>query len=65
MARTEHHAPKLFVSANPGAVIVGRASEFCHGWPNQRQIEVEGIHFIQEDAPVQIGGALQAFIQDL
>lgn len=57
--------PKLFIAANPGAIIVGRARDFCHGWPNQREVEVEGIHFIQEDAPAQIGGALEGFIRDL
>jgi haloalkane dehalogenase len=60
-----HGIPKLFVSANPGAIIVGRAREFCHQWPNQREVEVKGIHFIQEDAPVEIGEALKAFIRDL
>lgn len=56
--------PKLFIAANPGAIIVGRAREFCQRWVNQREVEVEGIHFIQEDAPVQIGMALQRFIRD-
>jgi haloalkane dehalogenase len=57
--------PKLFVSASPGAVIVGRARDFCRRLPNQREIEVEGIHFVQEDAPVTIGKGLEAFIRDL
>jgi haloalkane dehalogenase len=57
--------PKLFISANPGAIIVGRARDFCRRWPNQREVEVEGIHFIQEDSPVQIGTALKEFICDL
>jgi haloalkane dehalogenase len=57
--------PKLFVSAKPGAITVGRARAFCQRWPNQREVEVEGIHFIQEDAPVEIGVALEAFIRDL
>jgi len=57
--------PKLLVTANPGAVLVGRAREFCRQWPNQREVEVKGIHFIQEDAPVEIGETLKAFIRDL
>jgi haloalkane dehalogenase len=54
--------PKLFIAAEPGAILVGRAVEFCRRWPNQREVKVRGIHFIQEDAPVQIG---RAFIRDL
>jgi haloalkane dehalogenase len=57
--------PKLFISAEPGSILVGRALDFCRHWPNQREVKVRGIHFIQEDAPVQIGGALEAFIRDL
>lgn len=57
--------PKLFIAANPGSIIVGRARDFCHGWPNQREVEVEGIHFVQEDSPVKIGTALKEFIQDI
>jgi haloalkane dehalogenase len=54
--------PKLFISAEPGAILVGRALEFCRRWPNQREVNVRGIHFIQEDSPDEIGAALQAFV---
>src|SRR5262249_12680786 len=54
--------PKLFISAEPGAILVGRALEFCRQWPNQREVNVRGIHFIQEDSPGEIGTALQAFV---
>jgi haloalkane dehalogenase len=57
--------PKLFIVAEPGSILVGRAAEFCRRWPNQREVKVPGIHFIQEDAPVQIGEALETFIRDL
>ncbi|HUY20506.1 MAG TPA: haloalkane dehalogenase [Candidatus Binataceae bacterium] len=50
--------PKLFVNANPGAILVGAQREFCRTWPNQREITVNGIHFIQEDSPHEIGTAL-------
>jgi haloalkane dehalogenase len=54
--------PKLFIRAEPGSILVGRAVEFCRRWPNQRELEVRGIHFVQEDAPDDIGTALQAFV---
>jgi haloalkane dehalogenase len=50
--------PKLFVNAEPGAILVGAQREFCRRWPNQTEITVRGSHFIQEDSPDQIGQAL-------
>lgn len=55
--------PKLFVSAEPGSLLIGRARDFCRTWPNQHEMSVEGIHFIQEDAPAEIGRGLVAFLQ--
>ena len=57
--------PKLFINAEPGALLVGRAREFCRSWPNQREVTVKGIHYIQEDSPVEIGRALRAFVSEL
>lgn len=57
--------PKLFISAEPGAILVGRALEFCRRWPNQREVKVPGIHFIQEDSPEEIGAALQDFVREI
>jgi haloalkane dehalogenase len=54
--------PKLFINADPGAVLVGRGRDFCRGWPHQREVTVKGIHFIQEDSPNQIGAAMQEFV---
>ena len=57
--------PKLFVNAEPGSLLSGRAREFCRTWPNQREIKVEGIHFIQEDAPSEIAAALKSFLHEV
>jgi haloalkane dehalogenase len=57
--------PKLFVNAEPGALITGRARDFCRTWPEQREVTVKGIHYIQEDSPREIGEALRAFIEAL
>jgi haloalkane dehalogenase len=57
--------PKLFINADPGAQIVGRMRDFCRSWPNQREITVPGIHFIQEDSPDQIGAAIREFVGSL
>jgi haloalkane dehalogenase len=50
--------PKLFVNAEPGAILVGEQREFCRTWPNQREVTVKGVHFVQEDSPDEIGRAV-------
>ncbi len=55
--------PKLFVNAEPGSLLLGRAREFCRSWSNQEEVTVRGIHFIQEDSPNEIGSALARFVR--
>ena len=50
--------PKLFVNADPGTILIGPQRAFCRTWPNQKEITLKGTHFIQEDAPVEIGQAI-------
>jgi haloalkane dehalogenase len=57
--------PKLFINAQPGAILRGPQREFCRSWPNQREVEVAGSHFIQEDSPDDIGAALASWIRDI
>lgn len=57
--------PKLFVDADPGAILVGAQREFCRGWPNQEDVRVRGSHFLQEDSPAEIGRAIAAFLARL
>jgi haloalkane dehalogenase len=54
---------KLFVNADPGQILLGRAREFCRTWPNQTEVTVPGRHFIQEDSGKQIGQAIRAWLQ--
>ena len=49
---------KLFINAEPGAILTGAVREFCRTWPNQTEVTVKGNHFIQEDSPDEIGQAL-------
>jgi haloalkane dehalogenase len=55
--------PKLLVVAEPGVLIKGRTLEFCRTWPNQTEVSVKGLHFLQEDSPDEIGTALQEFVK--
>ena len=49
---------KLLVNAEPGAILNGAQLEFCRAWPNQTEVTVPGIHFVQEDSPHEIGAAI-------
>ena len=57
--------PKLFVDADPGAILRGDAREFCQSWPNQRAVTVKGTHFVQEDSPDEIGRAIADWLATL
>ena len=50
--------PKLFINAEPGAILTGPQREFCRTFSNQREVTVPGVHFIQEDSPHEIGAAI-------
>ncbi len=55
---TEADLPKLFINAEPGAILIGAQREFCRSWPNQTEVTVSGNHFLQEDSPHEIGQAI-------
>ncbi|MBX9588200.1 MAG: haloalkane dehalogenase [Hyphomonadaceae bacterium] len=57
------NVPKLFINAEPGSILIGRQREVCRAWPNQTEITVKGLHFIQEDSPDEIGRAVAAFVR--
>ncbi len=61
----ESSVPKLFINAEPGAILTGRARELCRTWPHQTEITLPGIHFIQEDSPDLIGRALDVWLRAL
>ena len=56
---SETELPKLFVNAEPGAILQGAQREFCRGWKNQTEVTVAGNHFVQEDSPHEIGRAIR------
>ena len=55
---TTSDVPKLFINAEPGAILIGDQREFCRSWPNQTEVTVPGNHFLQEDSPHEIGAAI-------
>lgn len=54
--------PKLFITAEPGSILIGSQREFARTWPNQTETTVAGLHFVQEDSPHQIGQAITAWL---
>jgi haloalkane dehalogenase len=57
--------PKLFVNAEPGAIITGRIRDYVRTWANLSEVTVPGAHFIQEDSPDEIGAAVAGFVRRL
>ncbi len=53
--------PKLFLNADPGAILIGKQRELCRRWPNQDEATIKGSHFVQEDSPDEIGQAIAAW----
>ena len=56
---------KLFINADPGAILIGAQRDFCRTWPDQAEVTVKGSHFIQEDSPNEIGQAVADFVRGL
>jgi haloalkane dehalogenase len=54
--------PKLFIDAEPGGFLIGAQREFCRAWPNQEQVTIKGAHFLQEEAPDEVGEAIARFV---
>ncbi|WP_371778239.1 haloalkane dehalogenase [Streptosporangium subroseum] len=57
--------PKLFVNAEPGAILIRSQREFCRTWTNQTEVTVPGAHFVQEDSPDLIGAAVADFVRGI
>ena len=61
---TSDDIPKLFINAEPGAFLVGYARDFVRTLPNLTEVTVNGVHFIQEDSPDDIGKAIAEWLPD-
>ena len=57
--------PKLFINAEPGAILIGKQRDFCRSWPNQKEVTVPGNHFLQEDSPDEMGQAIAQWRQQI
>jgi haloalkane dehalogenase len=64
-AMSQSPIPKLLVVCEPGVILKGNTLKFCRSWPNQTEVKVKGMHFLQEDSPDEIGNALQEFVKSV
>ena len=56
--------PKLLVKAQPGLLVAGGSNlDFARGLPAQTEVTVAGLHFLQEDSPDEIGGAIAGWLE--
>ena len=62
---SESPVPKLFINAEPGAILTGPQRDFARSWPNLTEVTVKGSHFIQEDSPDEIGQAINDWMEGL
>jgi haloalkane dehalogenase len=62
---SQSDVPKLFVNADPGAILTGDQRDFVRSWPNVEEVTVHGIHFVQEDSPDEIGQAVAGWYRKL
>ena len=56
--------PKLYIQGEPGSMPQSERA-FCRTWPAQSEITIRGIHFLQEDAPDEIGVDLATWLSAL
>ena len=57
--------PKLFINADPGRLLTGPARDACRRWPNQREVTVKSLHYVQEDCPLEIATAVAGWASTL
>lgn len=55
--------PKLLISGEPGAIILGETLAYCRAFPNQTEVRVKGVHYLQEDSPEEIGSSVAEFVR--
>ncbi len=61
----ESDVPKLLISGDPGAIMVGRVRDAVRAWSNQTEVTVKGRKLLQEDSPDEIGTAIAEFVRRL
>lgn len=61
---SESSVPKLFIQGEPGSMPQSERA-FCRAFPAQGMVTVPGLHFLQEDAPDEVGAVLAKWLPTL
>ena len=61
----ESPIPKLYIHVEPETVMKGHVLDRVRTFPNQTEVRVKGLHYVQEDSPHEIGVALAEWYQSL
>ncbi len=61
----ESPVPKLYIHVEPESVMKGHILHHVRTFPNQAEVTVQGLHYVQEDSPHQIGAALASWYRGL
>ncbi len=57
--------PKLWVKGDPGFISNGRLATFSQGLKNQTEVQVKGVHYLQESSGPEIGKVVANFVRSL
>lgn len=57
--------PKLFINAEPGAMVVARRKVIARSWRNTTERQVQAMHFVPEDAPDGVVAAIREWLPKL
>jgi haloalkane dehalogenase len=57
--------PKLYIHVQPETVMKGHVLVRVRTFPNQTEVKVAGLHYVQEDSPDEIGAALAEWYGEL
>lgn len=53
---------KLFIAGDPGMIMNGGPADYARSWKNTAEATVKGLHFLQEDSPDEIAGAVKSWM---
>ncbi|XP_071504255.1 coelenterazine h 2-monooxygenase-like [Diadema antillarum] len=56
--------PKLFINVLSG-LFGPSVKKTTEHWPNQKVVDAAGLHFIQEDSPIEVGDYIKDFLSGL
>lgn len=61
----ENSVAKLLIMCEPATVLKGKILDHVRQFSNQTEATVEGLHYVHEDSPHEIGQALSDWYQTL